>query len=386
MAEQKQVEAERSSFVELFLLTVDVIEAKDLKAADLNGFSDPYCKVIVFGKDPKEAISTVETPVIKKNLNPKWNTHHLLSFIEHPTKIVFELWDKDEGLLNGKDDPLGKLEILVNNNDNIGKLLYPITQEVKEQKSLLLSNPQIDKWFSLKDIKKPDKNAKGELKIKLKGERLFPMQTEKRLQRMINEYETIKNEKDKMKNELNQQIATITQENDEITNNLNKERVTNEELTRNKNDLTQTLQNKNDEYNKLNNKTNELAETRAKLEERILNAEFAIDEAKKQMEDLKTQNKGLLEKKKEVEKERDSILQDKNDSLLETSNVEESQKDFEATLQKTTKELDNAIDQITSLETDNDNYKNTIHDLKQRIRQLQSGSYDNDDPKAKLLD
>jgi hypothetical protein len=48
-------------------LRVDVLDATDLPSADRNGFSDPYCKFKLNGKD------VFKTKVQKKTLHPAWN-------------------------------------------------------------------------------------------------------------------------------------------------------------------------------------------------------------------------------------------------------------------------------------------------------------------------
>ena len=56
-------------------LRVDVLDAADLPAADRNGYSDPYCKFNLNGKDVHK------TKVQKKTLHPSWN-----EFFECPIK------------------------------------------------------------------------------------------------------------------------------------------------------------------------------------------------------------------------------------------------------------------------------------------------------------
>lgn len=48
-------------------LRVDVLDAADLPAADRNGYSDPYCKFVLNGKD------IFKTKTQKKTLHPAWN-------------------------------------------------------------------------------------------------------------------------------------------------------------------------------------------------------------------------------------------------------------------------------------------------------------------------
>lgn len=84
-------------------LRVEVLDAADLPAADRNGYSDPYCKFSLNGKD------VFKTKVQKKTLHPAWN-----EFFEVPVRsrtaanfnvTVFD-WD-----FGDKADLLGKAVI-----------------------------------------------------------------------------------------------------------------------------------------------------------------------------------------------------------------------------------------------------------------------------------
>lgn len=84
-------------------LRVDVLDAADLPAADRNGYSDPYCKFVLNGKE------VYKTDKQKKTLHPSWN-----EFFEVPVRsriaaefevIVYD-WD-----LGDKPDLLGKAAI-----------------------------------------------------------------------------------------------------------------------------------------------------------------------------------------------------------------------------------------------------------------------------------
>lgn len=84
-------------------LRVEVCDAADLPAADRNGFSDPYCKFHLNGKD------VYKTKIQKKTLHPAWN-----EFFEVPVRsrtaadFKVKVWDWDFG---DKADFLGEAAI-----------------------------------------------------------------------------------------------------------------------------------------------------------------------------------------------------------------------------------------------------------------------------------
>lgn len=84
-------------------LRVEVIDASNLPSADRNGFSDPFCKFYLQGKD------IFKTKVQKKTLNPVWNEFFELP-IRSRTAAEFsvDVWDWD---LGGADDFLGRTSI-----------------------------------------------------------------------------------------------------------------------------------------------------------------------------------------------------------------------------------------------------------------------------------
>lgn len=57
---------------------------------DKNGFSDPYCRIIVAGQKP------CKTLIIKKNLNPKWEPPAEAKFTLSDVQgvVEVEVWDK----------------------------------------------------------------------------------------------------------------------------------------------------------------------------------------------------------------------------------------------------------------------------------------------------
>ncbi|TPX21172.1 hypothetical protein DIZ76_015126 [Coccidioides immitis] len=90
-------------------LRVDVLDAADLPSADRNGFSDPYCKFKLNGKD------VFKTKVQKKTLHPAWNEWFECSI---PSRIAADFkvdvydWDFGE-----KSDFLGGASIALDQLD-----------------------------------------------------------------------------------------------------------------------------------------------------------------------------------------------------------------------------------------------------------------------------
>ena len=84
-------------------LRVDILDADDLPAADRNGFSDPYCKFILNGRE------IYKTKTQKKTLHPAWNEYFECP-IKSRTAADFKLavldWD-----MGDKDDLLGEATI-----------------------------------------------------------------------------------------------------------------------------------------------------------------------------------------------------------------------------------------------------------------------------------
>ncbi|KAK9810133.1 hypothetical protein WJX72_005374 [[Myrmecia] bisecta] len=89
-------------------LFVQVLRARGVRVADLNGLSDPYCIVKVAGHK-------LQTRTIEKTLNPAWNEMFSfdredldLSLLADNPIIAFEVWDSDGFTA---DDFLGKAEV-----------------------------------------------------------------------------------------------------------------------------------------------------------------------------------------------------------------------------------------------------------------------------------
>lgn len=116
--------------------TVTVHGARELKAADSNGYSDPYCIVKANGK-------THKTPNIKKTLNPSWELSFPLDKTIAGAELIFEVWDHDTV---GSDDFIG--------------------QVVLKFASLMDLDHE---WFSLSGrAKKKDRNISGDICLSFK--------------------------------------------------------------------------------------------------------------------------------------------------------------------------------------------------------------------------
>ena len=84
-------------------LRLDILDAADLPAADRNGYSDPYCKFILNGKE------IYKTKTQKKTLHPAWNEYFecpIKSRTAADFKVSVMDWD-----MGDKDDLLGDATI-----------------------------------------------------------------------------------------------------------------------------------------------------------------------------------------------------------------------------------------------------------------------------------
>lgn len=112
-------------------LSVRVIEARNLRAMDSNGFSDPYVK-LQLGKQ------RFKTKVIKMNLNPTWDQE--FSFLVGDIKDVLKLDVYDEDILQ-IDDFLGHLrvpleDVLSADDLSLGTRWYQLLPKGKTNKTV----------------------------------------------------------------------------------------------------------------------------------------------------------------------------------------------------------------------------------------------------------
>eukprot|EP01112_Ceratiomyxa_fruticulosa_P017078 TRINITY_DN5253_c0_g2_i1.p1 TRINITY_DN5253_c0_g2~~TRINITY_DN5253_c0_g2_i1.p1 ORF type:complete len:322 (+),score=31.46 TRINITY_DN5253_c0_g2_i1:193-1158(+) len=109
-------------------VSVVIIEAKNLIAADSNGLSDPYVNVRALGKEEGEK---QRTKVIPKTLSPVWNEKFALNLYDKLSSIIFHVWDHDK---IGSNDPLGNITVNMSSYYNV-----PLNQP-------------IDLWLKLHEV------------------------------------------------------------------------------------------------------------------------------------------------------------------------------------------------------------------------------------------
>lgn len=111
-------------------LLVRVIEARNLPAMDLNGFSDPYVK-LQLGKQKGR------TKVVKKNLNPQWGEEFGFEVDNLNEELLFSVLDEDK----------------YTNDDFVGQLKMPVSTIFESDDKWL--GPA---WYSLQPKNERSKN------------------------------------------------------------------------------------------------------------------------------------------------------------------------------------------------------------------------------------
>ena len=103
-----------------------VVAARNLRAMDFNGFSDPYVKLQV-GKQ------RFKTKVVKMNLNPEWDQEFSFVVADVREVLKFDVYDED---LIGIDDFLGQMKVpledlLAAENLSLGQRWYQLLPKSK---------------------------------------------------------------------------------------------------------------------------------------------------------------------------------------------------------------------------------------------------------------
>lgn len=83
------------------MVSVHLIEGRNLIACDRGGTSDPYCKI-------STDTSKYKSAVVTKSLNPSWDEHFQLPFASISQPLLIRVFDKDFGK---PDDPMGRATV-----------------------------------------------------------------------------------------------------------------------------------------------------------------------------------------------------------------------------------------------------------------------------------
>jgi Ca2+-dependent lipid-binding protein len=110
-----------SSLAGIGMLTCRLIRGTGLKAADYNGFSDPFCKVsmqkAVLSKAEKKKnkadVIKYKSKVIKKTLDPEWNEMYDFVGVRKSSDLVVECFDRDVGYVANSKDTLGSFKVSI---------------------------------------------------------------------------------------------------------------------------------------------------------------------------------------------------------------------------------------------------------------------------------
>uniref|UniRef100_A0A914DYX8 C2 domain-containing protein n=1 Tax=Acrobeloides nanus TaxID=290746 RepID=A0A914DYX8_9BILA len=178
----------------IVLLNVHLLEARDLIAKDINGFSDPFAmmgiipdqrRISDIGEENSgdeglaEDLGTPASPKDKKTLNPKWNEKFQL-FVDDVEKDMFHLdiWDHD-------DEDRSVLDAVASLNQvsglkGIGRYFKEITQSARASDNDFVDDflgavtlriadipsSGLEEWFDLE--KRSEKSeVSGKVKLKL---------------------------------------------------------------------------------------------------------------------------------------------------------------------------------------------------------------------------
>jgi len=95
---------------------IEIVSAKNIPVADLNGLSDPFVKVKYYSKGEKK--SDIKTDAKKQTLEPVWNYKFEANDVDEKG-ISFSIYDEDKVTDNEK---IGKLKLpLKKLQENVGK-------------------------------------------------------------------------------------------------------------------------------------------------------------------------------------------------------------------------------------------------------------------------
>ncbi|KAK0596628.1 hypothetical protein LWI29_017511 [Acer saccharum] len=110
-------------------LTVRVIEARNIPAMDLNGFSDPYVR-LQLGKQRSR------TKVVKKSLSPSWEEEFIFKVDDLSEELVVSVLDEDKYF---NDDFVGYIKVPISrifdaHNKSLGNVWFSLQPKNKKSK------------------------------------------------------------------------------------------------------------------------------------------------------------------------------------------------------------------------------------------------------------
>ena len=110
---------ENAIISETFTFNIKIYEAKNIASMDLNGKSDPYIRLYLYGPKPKEKIGEIKTKIRFKTLDPYWNDEFQFPIKSIGTDILhMSLKDYDTF---GRDDKISSYDIAMLNL-NVGEI------------------------------------------------------------------------------------------------------------------------------------------------------------------------------------------------------------------------------------------------------------------------
>eukprot|EP01120_Amphizonella_sp_Union-15-10_P009501 TRINITY_DN360_c0_g1_i1.p1 TRINITY_DN360_c0_g1~~TRINITY_DN360_c0_g1_i1.p1 ORF type:complete len:615 (+),score=159.05 TRINITY_DN360_c0_g1_i1:50-1894(+) len=124
-------------------ITLEIIEAKGLLAADSNGKSDPYVKILDRTGLHLDGKPYLKTKTIKKTLSPVWNATFKISINHKLSSLKLLVYDYD---VLSQDDKIGEVDIPVD---------------------VLMDQKPHEDWWNLK--------PKGQIRLRMKIDWGFPI-------------------------------------------------------------------------------------------------------------------------------------------------------------------------------------------------------------------
>jgi flagellar biosynthesis GTPase FlhF len=247
--------------LELYVYEIDLKSAADLRAADLNGKSDPFLKVVARGQE-------FETQVVMKSLNPVWNERTQFCFFEELDVLEFRMYDWDKG---SKHDELGDVKLKV--------LGFCSPESQGFNGSLNLENTK-----------------KGTIQVAVRGRHLRPIELEQRCDSLEAE---------------SQENASKIEANEAKLQDM---RQRNAQLTKEKAEFEKSVAEKKENVRKLRNEADLAQDTNDGLKQTLMDTQAQIGTLKEQIED-KDREKAEKDKELAAIRKENEELEEKNVQL-----------------------------------------------------------------------